>query len=99
MHLSRDILFAVSITGTVACYRFRSLLRGQGVFEMERAIQASERRLLQISVDLLNRMAEIQKLRVAIRSTEASKRRKGLPTRRRPDPKIIAPSAGNQLRA
>ena len=66
-YISRETSFLLS-RGTVACYRFRSLLRVRGVFEMERSIQASERRLLQISVDLLNRMAEIQKLRVAIRS-------------------------------
>jgi hypothetical protein len=41
---------------------------------MERSIQVSEQRLLQASVDLHNQMAEIHKLRAAIRSTEASRR-------------------------
>ena len=41
---------------------------------MERSIQVSEQRLLQASVDLRNQMAEIHKLRTAIRSAEAAKR-------------------------
>ena len=64
---------------------------------MRQSFQALEHHFLQISVDLLNRMAEIQKLRVAILSAEASK---PLRTRRRkPDPKPVAPSDQPQLRA
>jgi hypothetical protein len=68
---------------------------------MEKSFDGSEQRLSQISADLLNRMAEIQELRLAIQSAEASKRGNGLKTRRRrPNPKIIAPSTGNhQLHA
>jgi hypothetical protein len=40
-----------------------------GVFEMEQSLQ----RLLQVSIDLRNQMAEIHKLRAAIQSAEASK--------------------------
>lgn len=63
------------------------------------SFQDSERRLIQISVDLLNQMAEIQKLRVAIQSAEASKRRNGEALRRETESKAAAPSAENQLRA
>ena len=50
-----------------------NLVLGAGVFEMERSIQFSEQRLLQASVDLCNQLAEVQKLRAAIQSAEASK--------------------------
>jgi hypothetical protein len=67
---------------------------------MGQSFQALEQHFLQISVDLLSRMAEIQKLRVAIQSAEASKRRNALRVHRsRPDPKPIAPSGQGQLRA
>ena len=59
---------------------------------MGQSFQDSEKqRLLQISVDLLDRLAEIQELRVAVMSAEAS--------RRRDEPKVIAPPVGHQLRA
>jgi hypothetical protein len=59
---------------------------------MGQSFQDSEKqRLLQVSVDLLNRLVEIQKLRVAVISEEASKRCN--------EPKVIAPPAGHQLRA
>ena len=40
---------------------------------MEGSIQISEQRLLQISVDLLDRMAEVQKLRESVQAVEAAK--------------------------
>jgi hypothetical protein len=38
---------------------------------MERSSKFSERRLLQISADLLSQLAEIQKLRMAVQAAEA----------------------------
>jgi hypothetical protein len=60
---------------------------------MELSSPGAEQHLLHVSVELLDRMAEIHKLRAAIQSAEASKRRM-LRARRR-----IAPSAERQLRA
>ena len=54
---------------------------------MERSIQVSEQRLLQASVDLRSQMAEIYKLRAAIRSAETSKQCLT-------DPKVIDASPG-----
>ena len=42
---------------------------------MAKSFEGSEQRLSQISVDLLNRMSEIQKLRLAVQAAEASKGR------------------------
>ena len=42
---------------------------------MAKSLEGSEQRLSQISVDLLNRMSEIQKLRLAVQAAEASKSR------------------------
>ena len=42
---------------------------------MAKSFEGSEQRLSQISVDLLNRMSEIQKLRLSIQEAEVSKRR------------------------
>jgi GH18 family chitinase len=42
---------------------------------MAKSFEDSEQRLSQISVELLNRMSEIQKLRLAVQSAEASKGR------------------------
>ena len=61
-----------------------------GVFEMEWSIQVSEQHLLQASIDLRNQLAEVQKLREAIQSAEASKQRL-------PDPKVIDAPAGREL--
>jgi hypothetical protein len=41
---------------------------------MEQSIEVLTHRLLQISIDLNNRMAEIQKLREMVRSAEAATR-------------------------
>jgi hypothetical protein len=60
---------------------------------MAQSVLGAERRLLHISVELLGRMAEIQKLRAAIQSAEASKRRRPRARRR------IASAAEHQLRA
>jgi hypothetical protein len=43
---------------------------------MERSSKFSERRLLQISVDLLSQLAEIQKLRMAVQAAEARNNQK-----------------------
>jgi hypothetical protein len=56
---------------------------------MEGSIQISEQRLLQISVDLLDRMAEIQKLRESVQAVEAAKRCRGQAALRRTNPKGI----------
>ena len=40
---------------------------------MKRTIQFSEQRLLQTSIDLSNRLAEVQKLRAEIQLAEASR--------------------------
>jgi hypothetical protein len=67
---------------------------------MDQSFLEPEQRLSQISVDILSQMAELQKLRVAIKSLEASKRRNGLKTRyRRPNLEISALSARRQLGA
>ena len=42
---------------------------------MAKSFEGSEQRLSQTSVDLLNRMSEIQKLRLAVQTAEASKGR------------------------
>ncbi len=47
---------------------------------MGHPFQDSEQRLLQISVDLLDRMAEIQKLRESIAAAEASRASRGATT-------------------
>jgi hypothetical protein len=64
----------------------------EGVFEMERSSQFSEQRLLQTSVDLLNQLAEVQKLEAALQSAATSARRRSLA-----DPKGIDRSAGRVL--
>jgi hypothetical protein len=61
---------------------------------MERSIQFAEQRLLQASVDLHNQLAEVQKLRAAIQSAEASARCRSLA-----DPKAVDTSAGRELHA
>ena len=66
---------------------------------MEESIQVSEQRLLQISVDLLDRMAEIQKLRESIQAVEAAKCCRSQAALRRTDPKAIEPLTGCQLPA
>ena len=63
---------------------------------MDQSFEGSERLLSQISVDLLNRMAEIQKLRVLIEAAEASKLSRGQSTT---DRSVTAPRAGHELRA
>jgi hypothetical protein len=40
---------------------------------MQQSFESAEQRLSQISIELLNRMAEIQKLRVLVEAAEASK--------------------------
>jgi len=62
---------------------------------MQQTFESLEQRLSQISIDLLNRMAEIQTLREAIRSAEAAQRSPG---HEQINPAIIAPPAGNELR-
>lgn len=42
---------------------------------MAKSFEGSEQRLSQTSVDLLNRMSEIQKLRLAVQAAEASRGR------------------------
>ena len=59
---------------------------------MEQFIQLSEQHLLQASVDLRNQLAELQKLRAAIQSAEASKQCLT-------DPRANDASAGRELHA
>jgi hypothetical protein len=63
---------------------------------MEGSIQVSEQSLLQISVDLLARMAEIQKLRESIQAAEAAKRCRSQGVLRPTDTKVIEPLIGSQ---
>ena len=67
---------------------------------MKQSFQGSEKQhLLQIvSFDLLNRMAEIQKLRAAIQSAEGS-RHSNPQSGHRETPTIIGPPAEDDLRA
>jgi hypothetical protein len=61
---------------------------------MQQSIESSEHRLSQISVDLLNGMAEIQRLRRLIEAAEASK----LNLESTLDRIAIAPLANSELR-
>jgi hypothetical protein len=61
---------------------------------MQQSFESSEQRLSQISIDLLNRMAEIQKLRGLVEAAEASK----LNRQSTLDRSVITPSAGSELR-
>ncbi len=62
---------------------------------MEQSVQVRERRLLQISTDLHNLMAEVQALSEAIRSAEAAQRCRG---QEPVHPAVVAPPASNELR-
>ena len=62
---------------------------------MQQSFESSDQRLTQISVDLLKRMAEIQKLRELIEATEASRLSHGQSTT---DRSVTAPPAANELR-
>jgi hypothetical protein len=65
------------------------------VFNMEQSVQVPEHSLLQISMDLHNRMAEIQALGQMVRSAEAAQRRRD----QEPiHPAVVAPRAGNEVR-
>ena len=59
---------------------------------MQQSLEIRTHRLLQISIDLHNRMADIQKLREMVRSAEAAERREE-PVH----PTLIAQPAGNDL--
>ena len=61
---------------------------------MQQSFESSEQRLSQISIDLLNQMAEIQKLRVLVEAAEASK----LNRQRTLDRSVVAPPADSELR-
>ena len=61
---------------------------------MQQSLESSERRLSQISVDLLNGMAEIQRLRRLVEAAEASK----LNRQSTLDRTVIAPPADSELR-
>ena len=61
---------------------------------MQQSFESSEHRLSQISVNLLNGMAEIQRLRRLVEAAEASK----LNRRSTLDRIVIAPPADNELR-
>jgi len=62
---------------------------------MAQSFEGSERRLAQISVDLLNRMAEIQKLRELIAAAETSRLSR---SQSATDRSVTIPPAGNELR-
>ena len=62
---------------------------------MQQSFESSEHRLSQISVDLLNRMAEIQRLRGLVEAAEASKRNRQCPL----DRTVSAPPTDIELRA
>ena len=62
---------------------------------MGQSFEGSEQRLSQISVDLLDRMAEIQKLRELIEAAEASRLSRGKSTI---DRSVAATPDGNELR-
>ncbi|MEH2537163.1 MULTISPECIES: hypothetical protein [unclassified Bradyrhizobium] len=59
---------------------------------MEQSLEVRTQRLLQISIDLHNRMAEIQKLREMVRSAEAAQR-----SQEPVHPAIIGQPVGNEL--
>ena len=61
---------------------------------MQQSFESSEQRLSQTSIDLLNQMAEIQKLRVLVEAAEASK----LNRQRTLDRSVVAPPADSELR-
>ena len=61
---------------------------------MQQSFESSEQRLSQTSIDLLNQMAEIQKLRVLVEAAEASK----LNRQRTLDRRVVAPPADSELR-
>jgi hypothetical protein len=61
---------------------------------MQQAFESSEHRLSQISVDLLNGMAEIQRLRRLVEAAEASKLNRQCTL----DRTVIAPPADRELR-
>lgn len=61
---------------------------------MQQSFQSSEQRLSQISIHLLNQMAEIQKLRVLVEAAEASK----LNRQSTLDRSVVAPPADSELR-
>jgi len=61
---------------------------------MEQSCEVRFQRLLEVSADIQNRMAEVWALREAIRTAEA--------TLRSPEPihpAVVAPPPGNELRA
>ena len=61
---------------------------------MQQSFESSEHRLSQISIDLLNRMAEIQKLRGLVEAAEASK----LDRQSILDRSVIVPPSDSELR-
>jgi hypothetical protein len=61
---------------------------------MQQSYESAEKRLSQISIDLLNGMAEIQKLRGLVEAAEASK----LNHQSTLDRIVIAPPAASELR-
>ena len=61
---------------------------------MQQSFESSEHRLSQISVDLLNAMAEIQRLRRLVEAAEASR----LNRQSIMDRTVIAPPADSELR-
>jgi hypothetical protein len=61
---------------------------------MQQSFESSEHRLSQISVDLLNAMAEIQRLRRLVEAAEASR----LNRQSKKDRTVIAPPADSELR-
>ena len=61
---------------------------------MQQSFQSSEQRLSQISIHLLNQIAEIQKLRVLVEAAEASK----LNRQSTLDRSVVAPPADSELR-
>lgn len=60
---------------------------------MKQPAEVRTHRLLQISTDLHNRMAEVQKLREMVRSAEAAKR-----GQEPVHPAAVLPPVGNELR-
>jgi hypothetical protein len=61
---------------------------------MQQSFESSAQRLSQISIDLLNRLAEIQELRGLVEAAEASK----LNCQSTLDRSVIAPPADSELR-
>jgi hypothetical protein len=59
---------------------------------MRQSFPDIERRLAQNSADLRSRMAELQKLRLAVKRAEASSGSTARSNRHRASPRVIAPS-------